>query len=487
MTDMTRNRPVDFLVWIFFILVLICARDCSNSYSIPKDIFVKCEQAPTEEPTFVYFSLNEPLRFLGLLPNNRVWVENESGQRGISSYYENSLEIISEHTEEDLKEYQLNTRSYYYTSLKHAEEYCIGHQMTDIESKWRPATSIIPRIDGKAGWQATFTTIAALDDDGNFYNIITLHDSDGTCTNVFKGNKLRKGNNWALKKLPLTTTIAGWDWVMWNVEDDLYKSDHGSWAWYWRWSYNIIAFVFIYLLWAIFPAFIPLFAMTGCLEFDFMRRVSTGASVFIGLLLSIGLGYIWMVAILCWGYYWFLYIPIFIIGCSLAAMLIYGLLDDTYATVPLRCPKCGRTDSYQLVRSVKVKKYKEVLLNHQKIGTQYYEDDRSRHTKTYTYEVYFNGKFDGIQKYDITTYNQYAICEYRDWEIHYDVTESDNTYRCKCGEVRLVKGVKNKVETGRQAKGTHKERVNVTGGERTYGKLPEDSSYYKYYLKSISE
>jgi len=474
-----------FTVAAVFVIILIVLVNCSNNYSLPKDIYVRAEQDVSVEHTS-YFSSMEDLRFLGMIGEKKLWVEDKSGQRGIMPFYEGSLRVMSGQKLEDLKDYRLSERNgYCFTSLNYIKKYCVGRTLPEIEKKYCPAIRVFASPFNSSDTQADFLKIAALDENGDFYNVNMLFDEHGKCKMVFTGTKLLRRNGSVLAKLPLATTIAGWNWVMCNVQEDLYKSNHDDWAWYWRWAYNIVWFILIYVLWAILPILIPLILITGLAKFDFMRFIPSWGVVLIGLVSSAVLGHLWVVAILCWGYMWWFHLPLTIGVAILLALLTWGVLDgEDWDVIPSTCPHCGRRESYVLIRRENLKRYKAVRRETERIGSIQYRDSNSEHTTTYTYDRYFNGKFDGTEKYKITTYSKCAKSEFREWEVSYNVTESDNIYCCKCGAKIVLKGEKSMVETGRKELRTYKQ-MEPLEGTFTDGKLPEDKGGFKYYQKRI--
>ncbi len=476
-----EHSPGDMLVWALMIVIMIGVTDFFTHHSPPEDIYVQCDQKFTNTNVELFANQGERLRFLGLVSRDKVWVENSRGVRDIISFHEGTLNIVSEHTVNDLKEYWRDTiGGYYFTSFEHVRAYSIGRQLSEIDGHWRPATRIYKPAGAGGGWKAVFTKIAALDEQGEMHTVIMTFDSEGRCTDVEAGGRVENHNKSWLTKMPYATTIAGWDWLMWNVQDNPYINMYNHWRWYWRLPFRCAWFLFTYFIWAILPLFIPLFLVMGSLCFDFMRHWPTSIVSILSIAATVVVGYPWVVAMLCWGYVGFIYFCLAALYILIAAYSGYIVYRADGSISAVRCDKCGRANSYKLVRSENVQKIKLYVKEYEKINRTVYRDKDSEKTTVYTVECYIHNTYDNTRKYRITTYREYAIVEYKDWSVEYDVTKSDNTYRCKCGAERFIRAEETRVPTGKRTfLGKSKHRFDIEG-EKQDGELPKDEPGIRY-------
>ena len=468
------------------IIIMIGVVDFFTHHSPPEFINIQCEQQLTDNHVKLFVNQDENLRFFGFADYDKVWVENRHEVRDIICFQEGTLTVEPDNTIDDLKEYWLPSHGgYYFTSLAHIREYSLGRQMNEIDSKWRLATRIYEPMGVGNGWKAEFTKIAALDDSGELHSVNMTFDSIGCCTGVEPGKRLENHNQYWLSKLPYATTIAGWDWLMWHVQDNPYENIYNHWRWYWRWPARILWFLFAYFIWAILPLLIPFLLVMSSLHFEFMRHVPTWLVTIVGTAATVVLGYPWMVAMLCWGYIGFIYFCIAALVILTVIFFVSFIYRADGSNDSIRCDKCGRVNSYKLVRSENVRKIQLFITEHEIINRTVHRVKGSERTVIYEVDCYgrgfINSHYISTDQYKITYYKTYAIVEYKDWKVEYDVTQSDNTYRCKCGAERFIANEETRVPTGKRTYvGNSKKKFDIEGEEQDR-QLPEDSSdlYYK--------
>jgi len=299
-----------YLCWAIAILALIGAADYSALKTPPKDIYL----------TSVAKSQEDMIRYLGIY-DKKIWVEHKDGTRG----WMEDDQILTTEKMEELKEYKLSRtdRGYYFTSAEAIEQKCIGHSFETIDGHYRMATEIIKKKDGSM--EANYDKIASLRPDGAFYQTLLCFNEEGICNQVTFGKKIKDRNCLLLKHLPGVQTIMGWDWLTWHVQEGLYTVDNkyisGVHAWY-TYTIIIIGYAIAVTMWAIAPLFLPLLLLLSCFLFPLPHYIRIIIKVLSPILL-IASAYIWMIAMLSWGYPWLIGLPI---GCGVVFVTGFGLL-----------------------------------------------------------------------------------------------------------------------------------------------------------------
>lgn len=490
------NSTLGFLiVAIAMIAIIVLCRSCNNN-TPPQNIKVLLtpinsgpigeKDDPLIEQTFLGFYEYET-KFT-------AWTEDSLGNRGHVEYIPESFVIWSDHDIDELEKYCLHKdEGYFYTSQEQVEKFCIGKRLEDIERRWRPAHFISNYQNSKNGKikpVAVFSDVAALSSYGTFSSFAVSFNEDGVCDEVkVPYKRIKDTNSFMLSLLPYAQTIAGWDWLMWNVQEPLYQSSHSNWSWYIRWPYKIISFFWTYLVWPFFIVLIPLWLILGCLRFGFMRFVPNKVIFTFVTIVTLVWSYVWMVAILCWGYWWIFYIPLLFITVLLGFGSVRAFLYGDGKRPGVRCQKCGRVDSYKFVR--KDNERKEILIKRasQRISSSDYIDQNSMKTYRCTYRRYMNTSFGeetacGSETFIEKRYQKYTHYEYKDWKDYYDIVKADVTERCTCGEERLIKDkIIQETFNHREDGGTHSEDVpfnneTVEGG-------PQGTKYRYELVNSI--
>lgn len=225
---------------------------------------------------------------------------------------------------------------YYYISAEAIEKKCLGRTFEAIDGHYRLATEVVNKEDGRM--EAKYDMIAALRQDGAFYQTQLGFNADGICDQVTFGKQIKDTNSFLLKRLSGVQTIMGWDWLTWHVQEGLYVFGYNGSdnAWY----TNILlglGYLFAVTVWAMAPPFLPVLLLLFCLVFSFTRYIKKLIKILIPIFL-IGSAYIWMVAMLCWGYPWLIGLPLGFCVIMIGMGNLMSIVDDEGPNTYLRKP-----------------------------------------------------------------------------------------------------------------------------------------------------
>ena len=435
------NLAKGHLVWLFFTLAVLGIVNYFTKTDPPKDIYIVTGNQFYSQEHHIFSG--DTLKFLGI-SDKWLWVENKLGERCYLPK-ENSFRIVSNHTQKDLYEYELSSsRGFYYTTQSKVKKYCIGHKLKDIEKKWRPATRLYHGSTDASKWVAEFDKIAALDRDGYAYTVKATFDEKGICRSVTFPSYAIDGRFRGFSLLPFAYDIVGWGWVMHNVQEALYPNMSRSFL------VLLPIALFLYFVWALFPMLIPALFVMSLVSYDVFKDLSRRQlQTVIFVLTFIGV-YIWWIALLCWGYS-----PFFLLLGTVAILFLFYLsLSSSVKIVDQeKCTHCGRVNSYTLVKSEVVRRYKADRLEHENV--RHYDEIIPGSERT---EWEPDTEYPDMSRM-VYVHRMQTVYVRKDWLVHYDVTEYKQTYRCVCGQLRVKTGVKDYREMGRDMQGYSQEMV----------------------------
>ena len=436
-----ENLAEGHLVWLFIILAILGTVNYFTKTDPPKDIYIVAGNQFYSQEHHIFSG--DTLKFLGI-SDKWLWVENRFGER---CYYpkENSFRIVSNHTEKDLYEYELNSsRGFYYTTRSKVEKYCIGRTLKSIEKTWRPATRLYHSSTDASKWVAEFDKIAALDSDGYAYTVKAFFDEKGICRSVTFPRYAKEGRFRVFGIAPFAYNIIGWGWVMHNVQEALYPNMSRSFL------ILLPIALFLYFAWALLPMLIPALVVMSLVPLDIFRNLTRHQLLIITYLLTFLGAYIWWIALLCWGYSLFF----LILGtAAILLLLFFSLYSSAEVVDQEKCFHCGRVNSYTLVKSEVTRKFKVDRVEHENIRK--YDEIIPGSERT---EWVPDTEYPDFSRM-IYVHRKQTVYVRKDWLVHYNVTEYKQTYRCVCGQFRVKSGVKDYREIGRDLQGYSQENV----------------------------
>ena len=434
--DMSTNshkssRVFAVLVMITGFLVFMLGRWLIIKTSVPDDIYISHN--------------NDTVKYLGL-HNAHVWVEKKSGARGFCDYGLDDVSFVSKHTKKELADYTIpDTYGLYCTTDKNIQEWAIGKSFDEIENKWRKATNVLYNPSGQK-FIAIFNMIGALGYDGKFYSVKMSFDGNRTCNEVFLYEKVRDRNHWLLKKIPFVKNIVSQEWIMINVQDPVYDRFYNT-GWIWK-ILMFIPIVFLLLVWTCLPIYLPpLIAYLGLLKIKALEHVPDWVLVGIIDLSSIVIAYVWTVALLCWGYYWFILIPLMLFSLFHLIKEMPSLFKGSFSTVPVRCPHCKATAGLQQVSRTLQKKtlLHEPHKDHSSEEICHYDRNVKAKVCVSMFDGYRTTSDNEIM--DLPVYKYSEVHKYHSYIVDYEVEDYDILYKCSgCGYTEHhYEQVKNKI------------------------------------------
>lgn len=313
-----KRQARQCLYWLVAILVLMGVADYGSLKTTPRDMYLTSGTP----------GLSDTVRFLGML-DGKPLIEYGDGTR---KWIDKPLDLTEEKMGELRRfEFIRADYGYYFISSEALMHNCIGHKFEEIDGRYRMATDITKKEDGRK--EALYNMLAAVRSDGTFYQTIMGFNEEGICDQVTFGKQIKDRNSFLLKRLPGVQTIMGWDWLTWHVQETQYVIDHnfldGEHAWYVIILITICSAIGV-TLWAFAPLFIPVLLVLSCLMFKVPRYVRTAMRILSLLLLIVG-AYVWMVAILCWGYPWLIGLPFGFFAVVLGFGIIGSFFNDENA------------------------------------------------------------------------------------------------------------------------------------------------------------
>lgn len=433
--DMSTNprkssRVFAVLVMIIGLLVVMFGRWLIIKTSVPDDIYISHN--------------NDTVKYLGL-HNAHVWIEKKSGERGVCDYGIDDVSFVSKHKKKDLVDYTIpDTYGLYCTTDKKIEEWAIGKSFEEIENNWRKATTVLYIPSGQR-FVAIFNMIGALGYDGKFYSVEMSFDGNRICNEVLLHENVRDTNDWLLKNLPFVNNIVSQKWIMMNVQDSVYDRFYNT-----KWIWKILMFipvVFLLLVWTCLPIYLPpLVAYLGLLKIKALEHVPDLVLVGIIDLCSIVIAYVWTIALLCWGYYWFILIPLMLFALFHLIKEMPSLFKGSCSTVPVRCPHCKAAAGLEQVSRTLQKKtlLHEPHRDHSSEEISHYD----RNVKTIVCVSMFDGyrTTSDNEIMNLPVYKYTEVHKYHSYIIDYKVEDYDILYKCsECGyTVHKYEQVKNK-------------------------------------------
>jgi hypothetical protein len=412
----------------------------------------------------------DTLRFYGKANGGRLWVETADGTRG---WMENApaFDIVSDDdiSHEDLDKYYIHSdQGYYFTSLRHIEEYCEGRTFEEIDRKWRHADIVMK--DGNGTLWAKYNKLAAMISDGTFYSVEICFDSLGYYKNTNIRGNIKDRNSWVLGSLPMAETIAGWDWVMWNVQETLYDEgarERVQWSWWRMLIVRIVMLIGIYILWALLPMLLPCFVYMTLLPKSSMRYVSSTVLVWGATLLTLAGSYIWLIAILCWGHTWLLMVPAAVLAVIGVAANFNALLVEQALQC---CPQCGTMNSNYIADSKIISEREE--WKNEEVRVRGYSKVTKEYTKKHLVEKYIQTKggrgsndyereWMDIPYKEITTYGEYQM-----YKVKYHITVHDDTIKCHKCTYEKIERKEDRIATERIPEGKQYTKEENTKLER---------------------
>lgn len=432
--ESTRRSSLKFIFKVFFFIILafFVGRLILLKTRVPSNIYFYSytPRAITFENSAVLLSEKDTVKFLGI-QSGRIWCEAKDGSRGFLNKGKENLRTASHHTLDDYDDYTMDGSSYYYTTVKKVKEWSLGKSFDHIDKKWRKATYLFNIGNGKK--EAQFKMIGALDTDGCIYDVKMIFDKNMICESVELGNLVKNGNSWWLGKMPLVQAIVSQDWIMMNVQDPIYHQNPNK-SWYWK-LLGFIIYGFLIIAWGLFPSlFSFIFINYLVFKFDCFKKFSDETIILLQVLLFVIVSYVWITALFCWGFVWWILLPYYIYVIFDSVKSSMQQLNGSNANLTLRCPRCKEPGGVVLAERIL---YDTKTEYEKKTKQNSYTNEEYDRTETKKFEVHAYSSFTSdysYQYFDIPIYRMIEVHKYHYYTLEYRVETYKLIYKCsKCG------------------------------------------------------
>lgn len=344
-----------------------------------------------------------------------------------------------------------NTASTSVTTQKGLEK-CKGMTLEEIEKRYGMAKQVLVTKDGAK--KADFRIYAYSPDGKIHVPTITFNADGGAESFEYQVYKDKSKNGWLLGSLPFASTIIDMPFTRLMTRSDVYGKTYYGVEGAARWGGFALAFLAIIALlaWYLFVPSVIVLLMGWLVEYPIVFKPfgnkTLRAIIFVVAVLCT---YWWIIALMAWGMYWMLVIPIFFVSYYCYNQAV-EYLDSS---VPhQRCPKCRHIHT--------------IVFDHDEVtGTKFmkgYDIKRDKligssssryHTWTEVTTTYTDGSQTHSRRNMQTHKMRHDTYRYIDFELTYFVTFYLNHFICKHCNFHETNTSTTQEEVNRKVTGSH--------------------------------
>lgn len=326
-----------------------------------------------------------------------------------------------------------------------------GRTLEEIEAKYGPAYNILVARDGSK--RASFL-IYTYGNGGVLTKPVISFDAEGKATAfAYKAVTGKAKNGWVLSIAPFAATIIDMPLTRALTRTDAYSDpNHTGESVPWYMYVAVVAVLAMWLLWYCMTPSLGVLLVGWLIACPVVfKPLSNKALKAIITVLGVVGTYWWAIALMAWGLYWFMVLPVIAVSYYCMRWAKAYLWDG----IPhARCPQCRHIHTISYDRSVvtgtKYMKGRDIRRN--KILSEHFETWQSW---TQVTERWSDGRERSYRENERNHKRRHRLCSYIDYEVTYLVTFYDDFFSCDhCGFTEKDTHITSE-EVDRKEVGTH--------------------------------